>query len=275
MPPESLADKPTYGTPLDILSFGVLLVQIITRKFPNPGLRTRTVEPSDPNLPTGTLLLVIPELERRKDHIDLVPSTQSLLELAMDCLKDKDVLRPTAEQLCSHLIALRETTAYKESHEQVKESVMSQAQHTSSELKLLKKQEENVEALTEEITQLEQHCGRLTEDILNKDKIIQQKNVIINQTGQQIREKENEIQRQSVVIQRQENFIRQKQEEIKRKDELNKQLQGQLRTSVVKRVNIWCITTRNAAKRYCAKIQGQAVAAKRKRNTTEINNGTQ
>ena len=223
MPPEALADKPSYDTPLDVFSFGVLLIQVITRKFPNPGRRTRTVEHSDPNLPMGTLLLVIPELERRKDHIDLVPSTHLLLELAMNCLKDKDVLRPTAKQLCSSLIALRETSAYKKSRDQEK---IQQTQHPSSEL--IKKQEKKIEALTEEITHLERHCGHLTEDILSKDNTIRQKNAIINQTSQQIREKENEIQRQSVVIQRQENFIAQKQEELKQKDE---QLQGQLQAS--------------------------------------------
>ena len=37
MSPEALEEPPCYTDKLDVFSFGVLLVQIITRQFPNPG----------------------------------------------------------------------------------------------------------------------------------------------------------------------------------------------------------------------------------------------
>ena len=39
MSPEALEEPPSYTTKLDVFSFGVLLVQIMTRQFPDPGPR--------------------------------------------------------------------------------------------------------------------------------------------------------------------------------------------------------------------------------------------
>ena len=109
MSPEALAEPPAYTTKLDMFSCGVLFVQLITRKFPDPGPRTRTVELNDPRHPSRRLLEVVPELERRRDHLNSISPTHPLLQVALECLKDKEELRPTAEQLCSRLIVLKES----------------------------------------------------------------------------------------------------------------------------------------------------------------------
>ena len=49
MSPEALDDPPVYTMKLDSFSFGVLGIQIITRKFPDPGPRMKKVQdPHDP-----------------------------------------------------------------------------------------------------------------------------------------------------------------------------------------------------------------------------------
>ena len=53
MPPEAVQDKPRYTEKIDSFSFGVILLQMLTRKFPNPGDRRRIVPSDHPGLPNG------------------------------------------------------------------------------------------------------------------------------------------------------------------------------------------------------------------------------
>ena len=92
MPPEALKEPPVYSKKLDCFSFGVLGVQTITRQFP--------------------------EVERRQSHIDLVDPAHPLLPIVLDCLKDRDRERPSAQELCNRLAALKDTPQYGESVQQ-------------------------------------------------------------------------------------------------------------------------------------------------------------
>ena len=54
MSPEALDDPPVYTKKLDSFSFGVLGIQVITWKFPDPGPRTKKVrDPRDPKRQTN------------------------------------------------------------------------------------------------------------------------------------------------------------------------------------------------------------------------------
>ena len=101
MPPEALRTKPRYSDKLDVFSLGVLIVQIITRKFPAPTDAEVVME--DESAPTGEKIVLIPERERRKNDITKIPSDHALLPIALACLKDRDRERPTAVQLCERL----------------------------------------------------------------------------------------------------------------------------------------------------------------------------
>ena len=106
MPPEALVNPPRYSDKLDCFSFGVLAIQIATRQFPAPGGSCRYVE--DPKYPTGQIIVPIPEIERRRNHIDLVEPAHPLLPLAIKCIKDRETDRLSALELCEHLAPLRE-----------------------------------------------------------------------------------------------------------------------------------------------------------------------
>ena len=114
MPPEALDDPLIYSNKLDCFSFGVLIIQIVTRQFPQPSPRFKTIEISDPRAPDGTVEVRIAEDERRKTHIDLIYPAHPLLPVALDCLKGKEEERPTAQDLCRHLAALKEAPRYGE-----------------------------------------------------------------------------------------------------------------------------------------------------------------
>ena len=105
MPPEALSDPPVYTCKLDSFSFGVLCVQIVTRQFPNPSNRVTRVESSQS--PTGVVEVPVPEIERRKSHIHLIDPAHSLMQVVHCCLKDRDIERPSTQQLCHYISELK------------------------------------------------------------------------------------------------------------------------------------------------------------------------
>ena len=119
MPPEALRSRPRYSDKLDTFSAGVLIVQIITRRFPTP--TDAEIIMDDPTAPTGEKIILVPELERRKGDISTILSTHPLLPTVYHCLKDRDKERPSAAQICERLAQLKEAPEYlksaKESHQ--------------------------------------------------------------------------------------------------------------------------------------------------------------
>ena len=114
MPPEALIRPPSYSSKLDCFSMGVLAIQIITRKFPDPG----GPHGKDPNDPTGRVIIQIPELDRRKEHIALIEPDHPLLPIALQCIKDRERERPSADEFCEQLSSLKEKAKYAHSKDQ-------------------------------------------------------------------------------------------------------------------------------------------------------------
>jgi hypothetical protein len=115
MPPEAVQDQPVYTEKIDCFSYGVIIVQTLTRQFPKPGDRMQRVEISHPGLPRGTVMVCIPEIDRRQNHISQIDPNSTLLPIALNCLKDRDVERPSVQQLCERVAALKEYHTYAES----------------------------------------------------------------------------------------------------------------------------------------------------------------
>ena len=110
MPPEAIDNKAVYTEKGDIFSFGVNVIQILTRKFPKPGDRHVTVPINDPRFPSGSIRVCVTEIERRQNHISLTEPTHSLTVTALSCLKDKEEQRPSASELCQRLTLLKDTS---------------------------------------------------------------------------------------------------------------------------------------------------------------------
>ena len=116
MPPEALQDSPSYTEKIDCFSMGVLFIQVLTRRYPEPGPRWVNLE--DARSPTGMVHLPIPEVKRRDNHISLVETTHPLLPIALDCMKDKSRARPSAGDVCVRLATLEAATAFRDSLEE-------------------------------------------------------------------------------------------------------------------------------------------------------------
>ena len=115
MPPEAVRAQPVYDEKVDCFSFGVMIVQILSRQFPNPGDRLKTVRINDPPFYGGEVDVRVPEIERRQNHISQLDSDQPLMKIAFDCLKDNDRQRPSAQQLVERVAVLKKSPEYLES----------------------------------------------------------------------------------------------------------------------------------------------------------------
>ena len=117
MSPEALDEANSYTAKLDVFSFGVIIIQILTRQFPNPTYRFRRVgvQQSERQEDGGKdIREIVPELERRQADLKLIPDTHVLKPLALQCLKN-ETKRPSTLQLSESLSELKNTSQYTES----------------------------------------------------------------------------------------------------------------------------------------------------------------
>ena len=112
MPPEVLREPPRYTKKLDCFSEGVIMIQVCTLLWPEPGPRTKIVE--DSRSPMGIMEMPVSEIERRKNHIDLIDPSHALLPIAKNCICFQEKDRISSEEVCQRLADLKESREYNE-----------------------------------------------------------------------------------------------------------------------------------------------------------------
>ena len=174
MSPEALDDGKSYTTKLDIFSFGVIVIQICTRQFPDPTGRFRIVNTRQTHRgeeEEKDIREVIPETERRQAHLKLITDAHPLKPLVLECLKKKESLRPSAVELTERISGLMDSSDFTES--------LLRAQG-DSDIDRLEKQLKYQVFLTEaKANEAEQHQARITElesVVSDKDRELQAKN---------------------------------------------------------------------------------------------------
>ena len=187
MSPEALDDPPVYTKKLDTFSFGVLGVQIMTRQFPNPGPRMKKVQ--DPHNPKLLLLKIVFETERRKSHIDLIDPTHPLLPITINCLSYNEEDRPSAQELCHRLAALKQGSQYGDSLQQAQE----RSRPTENTAAGRKDREMQVRELQQQIQNLQHQLQASDGQVREKDTVIGTKQKEIQQLEQVTREKDHDI----------------------------------------------------------------------------------
>lgn len=106
MPPENKPGSAVrYNTKMDIFSFGVIMLFVITKKFPQE-LLAETYYSED-----GGALLARSEVARRQKYFDLIgqspdDTTHTLVELCRECLDNQPPRRPSADALANRLSLL-------------------------------------------------------------------------------------------------------------------------------------------------------------------------
>ena len=181
MPPEALREPPVYSKKLDCFSFGVLIIQTLTRLYPNPGPRTRLVPFSDS--PTGRIDMPVIDAERRKEQIDKIAPTHPLVPVATECLKYNQEDRPSAQQLCEQLATLKEAPQYSE---HVQESSSRVGNDTTDKDRIIRK----LQLQVKEMGQVIQENAHVIQE---KDQVIQDNQRVIQAKSLAIQDYEREI----------------------------------------------------------------------------------
>ena len=166
------------------------MIQVCTRLWPEPGPRSELVP--DSRSPTGMMDMPVLEIERRRNHIDMMNRTHMLLPIAMNCLHYQESERPSSEELCQRLAGLKESREYKENVQQHQDEILAK--------------ENQILSLTEELQdkndQLQQHQEEKShhqEEIASREKQLRQLNEKLKEQEQvtaEIQQTNHSLQRQ-------------------------------------------------------------------------------
>ena len=205
-----------YTEKIDSFSFGVITVQILTQKFPKPGNRRKKVHINHPGLPSGALEMVISEVERRHNHIGEINPNHTLLKVALHCLKDKDIERPSAQQLCEREAALKRGPQYSESIKAI-------------DLELDKRFERpRSQKLSQQIQDLQQIVQSQASQLDKQDQMLRQKDDTITAGQLQLRQLEREKNQAIEDKERLERQLRCIRQQLRESEQVNVQFQRQI-----------------------------------------------
>jgi hypothetical protein len=126
----------------------------------------------------------ISEVERRQNHIDKIEPNHTLLLIGLDCLKDKDVERPSAQQLCERVAALKDGPQYRESVRAVeaRSSIdQGRSDERNREVRLLMRNPDS-----QHIQNLQQIIESLTSQLDEKEQALREKDETIAAEQQQL-----------------------------------------------------------------------------------------
>ena len=186
MPPEAVKDEPVYSEKIDCFSFGVIAVQTMTRLFPQPGNRRKEVEVEG----LGLLEKRISEQERRQNHISKVDPSHPLKTIALSCLKDKDIERPSAEELCRRIASVKRSHKYNES---VREGEQQSREIAQREESLRRQYTQQIEGL-QQVIQTKLVClDEKDQAMEEKDRLIAAGQREIQQLREQLREQSHQL----------------------------------------------------------------------------------
>ena len=235
MSPEALLDPPVYTEKLDCFQVGVLMLQIMTRKYPVPGRAMNRVR--DTRYPTGWANIPVPELHRRHNHLSLVAETHPMLPLAKDCLKDTDTERPSAQQICRRLSALKEAPQYAQSlegrggereggervalGEEGREGREREGEAQEREELIQQLREEN-QTREREVREKEREVENIRDEVRVKEGENETLRGVVGEREREVRGKEREVRGK-------EREVREKEREVREKERVVENLRGEVR----------------------------------------------
>ena len=102
MPPEALLETPEYGPPLDIFSYGGVILHVVNQEWPKPLHYVMT----DPK--TGKII-GLSEVKRRQQHLEKMTGTPAdLRPLVEHCLDNQPSRRPPISDVSERMKRMKE-----------------------------------------------------------------------------------------------------------------------------------------------------------------------
>ena len=97
MPPESLANIPVYGPPMDVFSFAGIILHTFNQQWPRP-IEAIQFDPSTRKM------MALSEVERRQQYLDKMTGEAEVLRpLVEECLDYDPAVRPTIATVCERI----------------------------------------------------------------------------------------------------------------------------------------------------------------------------
>ena len=188
MPPEALREPPRYTKKLDCFSEGVIMIQVCTRLWPEPGPRTQLVP--DSRSPTGTMEMPVLEPERRKNHIHMIDPNLALLPITMECLKYEERERPSSEELCQRLAGLKDSHHYRDNVRQHQDEIQAKDIQIMSQNQQLLEKDRVIQEKERDIQDKDKELQDKKSVVLEKERALQNKDRVIQDKQRESREKE-------------------------------------------------------------------------------------
>ena len=232
MSPEALDEPACHTRKLDIFSFGVLLIEIMTRRFPDPGPRLKRVKIQA--YQEGSLRAPIAETERRTSHLKLIEDTHPLKTKAIHCLKNREVERPSAMQLNNTLSELKQAPRYLHSvqvdhRDQTQEVIRAHQEEIQQKDALAEqRQRENEEFQGEmlaNIQQLRQELQTSTTELEAAQNTVRDKEREFERKEEALQNKEREHQERAGALMNSEDLVAQFQQTLEQKERELRELQ--------------------------------------------------
>ena len=97
MPPESLANNPVYGLPMDVFSFAGIILHTFNQQWPRP---TEAIQFDSKT----RKMMALSEVERRQQYLDkMIGEAEVLRPLVEECLDYDPAMRPTITTVCERI----------------------------------------------------------------------------------------------------------------------------------------------------------------------------
>ncbi len=100
MPPEAMVARPKYTNKVDIFSYGVMVVHILSGQWLIPGEAFR----EDPNMPHASV--PVSEFDRRAEFLQGISQDHPLMGLIRRCFSNVQTHRPEAVEIHEHISAI-------------------------------------------------------------------------------------------------------------------------------------------------------------------------
>ena len=129
MPPEALLETPEYGPPLDVFSYGGVILHVVNQEWPKPLHYVMT----DPKTKKRVALS---EAQRRQEHIDKMSGGPAGLQsLAEQCLDDDSAVRPPISDVSERMKRMKEVESVRCPHVNMNPITWQQVEQTTKMLR--------------------------------------------------------------------------------------------------------------------------------------------
>ena len=129
MPPEALLETPEYGPPLDVFSYGGVILHVVNQEWPKPLHYVMTDHKT-------RRLVALSEVQRRQEHIDkMARAPADLQSLVKQCLDNDSAVRTSISDVSEKMKRMKEVESVRYPHVNMNPITWQQVEQTTKMLR--------------------------------------------------------------------------------------------------------------------------------------------